>query len=337
MSKIKSFQISSTLAQGLDETISAAQTYSGQLRVEVIRLNNIELDPTNPRDLLIDFNDIQNGVAKSDTFFERKQKELYSLKAMADSIKNQGIINPILVYKLGDKYRLIAGERRALASALAGNIDIQAKILDKKPEEVKLSILQWIENIERENLNLWERLRNLEKIIAAYKQENGVGKEVTPTVLAQIIGCSLQNAMNYCYVLNGDENIKQLIQGNKIQNLEKAALINQIKSVEIKKEAIKACLLGATLKELKNIAISAKKKNEHKRSLVETIKTRGRAAAQVNLGATKNINLVKLIVNSILETEQYKTLKPMFEKIDWNDYGVVTKIFKQFLNKLENK
>ena len=79
-----------------------------------------------------------------------------------------------MVYKHGEKYRLIAGERRTLASILAGKADIQAKILDARPDELKISLLQWIENIERKDLSLWERLNNLEKIVHAYAESKNI-------------------------------------------------------------------------------------------------------------------------------------------------------------------
>src|SRR5665213_1811369 len=156
MAKKKVFQISTALGDGLEETISAAQNYSGELRVDVIPLRKIEVDPENPRDLSLTFDDLFNGISESDVNYSRKHTELESLQSLAHSIKEQGIINPILVYKYGEKYRLVAGERRSLASILAGKSDIQSKILESKPNELKISLLQWIENIERSDLSLWE-------------------------------------------------------------------------------------------------------------------------------------------------------------------------------------
>ena len=65
-----------------------------------------------------------------------------------------------MVYKLGEKYRLVAGERRTLASII-GQDRYSAKILDSKPTDLKISLLQWIGNVERSDLSLWERLKIL--------------------------------------------------------------------------------------------------------------------------------------------------------------------------------
>jgi ParB family chromosome partitioning protein len=140
MAKKKVFNIGSALSSGLSETIKAAHNYSGELRVDVIPIKKIEVDPDNPRDLLIALEDLYLGISPSDTNFARKTNEQESLETLALSIKEQGIINPIIVYKHGEKYRLIAGERRTLASIMAGKVDIQAKILETKPSELKISI-----------------------------------------------------------------------------------------------------------------------------------------------------------------------------------------------------
>src|SRR3990167_6261347 len=158
MAKKKVFTIGNALSQGLEETIESAQNYSSELRIDVIPLKKIELDPANPRNMALTMIDVQSGISDSDKERTRKMVELESLHSIANSIKTQGIINPVTVYKHGDKYRLIAGERRTLASILAGKTDIQAKILDSQPDELKISLLQWIENIERSDLSLWERL-----------------------------------------------------------------------------------------------------------------------------------------------------------------------------------
>ena len=58
MAKKKVFQISNALTEGLEETVSAAHNYSGELRVEAISLKKIEMDPENPRDLILTFDDL---------------------------------------------------------------------------------------------------------------------------------------------------------------------------------------------------------------------------------------------------------------------------------------
>jgi ParB family chromosome partitioning protein len=335
MAKKKVFQISNALTEGLEETVSAAHNYTGELRVEAIPLRKMELDPENPRDLILTFEDLYNGLDKDDINYLRKADEKATLITLSNSIKEQGIINPVLVYKHGDKYRLIAGERRTLASILAGKSEVQAKILDTKPEELKISLLQWMENVERRDLSLYERLKNLEKILSAFAADKGMEfNRVSPTDLARLLGCSLPHAMNFIAVLNADDKIKGLIQNNKLKNLEKAALISTIKSDGIKQNAIDACIAGATLKKLKSISTQDKIQKQTTTQLPPP-STRGRQATLVNLGTTKKIHVVRLIIDSVLGHEKLTHLKKHFSDLNWADYKSINHAFKQLLKTLE--
>lgn len=333
MAKKKSFSISNALVQGLEETVIAAQNYSGELRIEVIPLKKIETDPDNPRDLALNFNDLHHGLAQDDTHYQRKIAEQETLQTIAHSIKTQGIINPIVVYKHGEKYRLIAGERRALASIIAGKEQIQANVIDKKPDALKLSLLQWIENIEREDLTLWERLRNLEKIIAAYTQEKkNSTADITPTDLGRLLGCSLPLAMNYVLVLHATAPLKALIRENSIKNLEKAATIAKAPE-SIQPQMINSCVAGATLKQLK--AIAAQYDKSAKPAIVKQAGSRGRKAFQISFGTTRNIKLAKMMFDSLLQHPHSSGLKKEFLALNWQDYKAVTQAFRKLINHLE--
>lgn len=332
MAKKKVFSIGTALAQGLEETIESAQNYSGELRVDVIPLKKIETDPENPRDLMITMEDIQLGLLASDPDYIKKSEELESLQSIAHSIQTQGIINPITVYKFGENYRLVAGERRTLASVLAGKTDIQAKILDSKPDELKISLLQWIENIERSDLSLWERIRNLEKIVAAHAAEKGVSaSDITMTELSHLLGCSKPQAMHYRAVLKADGDLKKLIIENKIKNLEKAALIVDIQSPTARDSVIDACLNGATLKQMKALA----NQTYVKPTVIKPTETRGRQTTVINFGVTRNAHVAKVIIDSVLKNPISAHLAKQFEGVDWKNHRSVTESFKRLIKKLE--
>jgi hypothetical protein len=91
-----------------------------------------------------------------------------------------------------------------------------------------------------------------------------------------------------------DMQIQNLIQDNKIKNLEKAALLADIQQTDIRQEAITACLQGAQLKKLKMIAGSESK---HLLKDRKVKKKRGRQSTLVNFGATKNKNVARLIMH----------------------------------------
>jgi ParB family chromosome partitioning protein len=332
MAKRKVFSIGTTLSQGLEETFESAQNYSSELRIDVIPIKKLELDPENPRDLALTMADTQNGISDSDKERVRKAGELDSLQSIANSVKAQGIINPITVYKYGEKYRVIAGERRTLASILAGKSDIQAKILNDKPDDLKISLLQWIENIERSDLSLGERLSNLEKMMSAYAISKGLQtNQITITELSSLLGCVKSHALNYRAILNADSDLKQLIFENKIKNLEKAALISDIKLRDIRQQAVDACIAGATLKQLKNIA----EQTNQKPIPIKSLERRGRQTTSVNFGGTKNINVAKVIIESLLSNSTLTQVTSSFKNIDWKNHRAVSETFKQLLKTLE--
>ena len=81
----------------------------------------------------------------------RKHFDAEKLEALSDSIKTHGVIQPILVTRVGDRYQIVAGERRWRASKLAGLKDIPAIISDFEAE--KTMEIALIENLQREDLN----------------------------------------------------------------------------------------------------------------------------------------------------------------------------------------
>ncbi len=76
-----------------------------------------------------------------------------NLDSLIDSIKDKGVIVPVLVVKEGNKYRLIAGERRYKASLAVGAHSIPARIMEDNISEQDMVLIQLIENLQRKDLN----------------------------------------------------------------------------------------------------------------------------------------------------------------------------------------
>lgn len=328
----KSFAISAALKQGLEESFDAAMNYSGNLHVENIPLSRIELDPNNPRTMFITIEDLNGNIQDNDPLYAEKVNDKAQLESLSNSIKEQGIINPILVYKYIDNYRLVAGERRTLASILAGKDEISAKILDEKPTELKTRLLQWVENIERTDLSLSDRLDNLDMILNAHARLSGETKsDITITTISKLIGCTKPHAINLKAVLTADNEIRMLIKENKIKNLEKASVIASAGSEELRKRLISACLDGMSLKNLKVLAsdvsaISIKHKSPSKL---------GRKPTIVKFNIAKNPSVIKLIIDSILNTKEASHLSSVFKHINYNDHASVAEAFNGLIKKLE--
>jgi ParB family chromosome partitioning protein len=332
MSKKKRFGISEALTRGLSETINVVENNAGIYRNVMLPLSRIELDPENPRKLAIDLMDIRAGIRPDDSHYQHKQDELERLKELAHTIKTSGIINPVVVYKRGEVYRIVAGERRCLASILAGKQEIEARVFNEKPKQFDLKLIQWIENTAREDLTLSERLGNVEEIISAYQSQHEEAA-VTASILKDITGLSLSQTTYYLAVLHAPEDLKKHIRDGHIRNLDKAALLAGITSKESRAEAMDACANGASLKELRSMVNQLKTVKKSKEQIKPS--RRGRVTAKINMGSTGHALVIKEIVDCVTNHKQYSGFKSVFADIDWADLRQTTKAFRKLIDLLE--
>jgi ParB family transcriptional regulator, chromosome partitioning protein len=326
MNRRKSFGLSQELERGISETINTTKNNVGQLRYEVIPLSRITLDSNNPRELSISLEDIRNGISEEEKKLlnDKQGEDLEKLQSLAESIKKVGVRHAIEVYKDGSNYKIISGERRFLASYLAKKTDIQARILEHKPSELDLKLLQWIENIERADLSLWERVNNVMQLTNSY--ENQYKEKVTAQKLGDILGCSRQHSTKLLAIVHADDIVLKALKSNKLGNLDKTAFIARTEKVELREILLNACINGASLENLQKISCfqENKKLNKH-------IEKKKKSAVYINLGHTNNIFSVKLLMESVLGTEKYSKYAEQFVNIDWSKLSAVNNAFKLFL------
>lgn len=335
MTKKKRFGVSQAISRGLSETIHVVENNPGLFRNAILPLSRIELDPDNPRKLAITLENIRHGIESDDPLFTQKNHELEKLKELAFTIQQSGIINPIVVYKRADSYRIVAGERRCLASILSGKQEIDARIFNEKPKEFELKLVQWIENTAREDLTLFERIENIRDILNEYVKQNK-NSQTSPTLLKDITGLSLSQSSYYLTVLNATEDLQTLIQQGAINSLDKAALIASTESHTLRSEMLTACLSGATLKTLRKILVIGKKSSQQKDTTAVS-KSRGRIATRVNLGNTTNIDVVKAIVHAVLAQHKFHSYAGKFAHKNWAHYDQASKNFSELLKIIEHE
>ncbi len=335
MTKRKRFGVSQALTRGLTETIHVVENNAGIFRNVILPISRIELDPDNPRKLAISLNDIQKGIDKKDDLFERKMQELERLKELACTIESSGIINPIVVYKRGEVYRVVAGERRCLASILAGKLEIDARVFNEKPKGYELKLIQWIENTAREDLTLDERIGNIREIIREYQNQHGESR-LTATLLKNVTGLSLPQATYYITVLNAPDDVKAAIGTGQLRSLDKAAVVAAIDSIDLRQEALQACMDGCTLKHLRKI-VSREKTISRNKFVPKLVNKPGRAVTRVNMGFTLNTEVIQTIVKSVLEQNEYKKYSDIFSKVDWNHFDNASRAFKKLVEILEQE
>lgn len=234
---------------------------------------------------------------------------------------------------LGEVYRIVAGERRCLASILAGKQEIDARVFNEKPRGFELKLVQWIENTAREDLSLDERLGNVRDILKEYQLVNG-DVDITATLIKTITGLSLSQSTYYLAAMLAPEDVQQQIRSGAIRNLDKAALIASAKTAELRRQAIDACVNGSSLKEIRNILTQQKVLKREQAALAVTSK-RGRSTSLINMGTTSHINVITTIVSSVLTQREYDKYNDVFKNIDWSDLRQATKAFRKLIELLE--
>ncbi len=170
------------LGKGLDALFSDSKIdkleEDGE-RVELIKITQIEPNRDQPRK----------------KFDEEKLDEL------ASSIKQYGVIQPIIVMPKDDYYQIVAGERRWRASKKAGLTEMPCLVRTKTEQENREIAL--IENIQRENLNPIEKARGLRKLLDDYG--------LTQQELADKLGMSRSGLTNNVRILNLDPRVIDLV------------------------------------------------------------------------------------------------------------------------------
>lgn len=134
----------------------------------------------------------------------RKHFSAKALEELAQSIKSQGLLQPIVVRKVGENYELIAGERRLRASQIAGFTMIPAVIKDISDQACL--VLAVIENIQRQDLNVIELAESFHSLAAKYG--------MTHAEVGKIVGKSRASVSNLIRLLQLDDGVKGfLIEG----------------------------------------------------------------------------------------------------------------------------
>jgi len=182
-----------------------------------------------------------------------------ALKDLSDSIKEKGVLQPVIVQRVGDgSFRLIAGERRWRAAALAGLKKIPVLIKDVSSQDaIEIAL---IENIQREELNAVETAEAFNRLLKEFN--------LTQEDLSRRVGKDRATIANYLRILKLPDEIKTFINNDNISIGHAKTLLtleNRQKQIEAAKEIIKKGLsvreAEALCKRL-SLPVKLKKKKE---------------------------------------------------------------------------
>ena len=149
----------------------------------------------------LNINEIEPNKAQARKFFDDE-----AIEDLSNSIKEYGVIQPIIVSKKEKYYEIIAGERRWRASKKAGLIEIPAII--RNDDEQRNKEISLIENIQREDLNPIEKARGIKLLMDEYN--------LTQQKVAEKLGKSRSSIANTVRILNLDERVINLALEGKL-------------------------------------------------------------------------------------------------------------------------
>lgn len=153
----------------------------------------------------------------------RREMDTEALEDLANSIKTQGIIQPLIVRPVGDKHEIIAGERRWRAAQMAG-LDAVPVIVRDIPDEAAIAIAL-IENIQRENLNPIEEAIALKRLIDEFG--------MTHQQAADAVGKSRATISNLLRLLALPDDVKNMMEKGQLEMGHARTLITLPESMQL--------------------------------------------------------------------------------------------------------
>lgn len=138
---------------------------------------------------------------QANPFQPRHEFDEEALEELKNSIQQYGVLQPLLVRKIGTTYQLIAGERRLRAATLAGLTKVP--VLLREYTDAEASEIALIENLQREDLNAIEEALAYERLLSEF--------QLTQEVIAQKVGRSRSHIANFLRLLRLSDRVKEYI------------------------------------------------------------------------------------------------------------------------------
>lgn len=192
------------------------------------------------------------------------------LDELAASLKQSGLLQPILVRRKGDGiYELISGERRWRASKAAGLETIQALVRNCSDEESM--VLALVENLQREDLNPLEMAKAYHRMVVEFG--------LTQEVIAQRVGCERSSIANIVRLLNLPQDVQQLIETDQLSLGHAKVILGLSNPGEQQRIAQLVAARGLSVRETEKLVESAlgekkRKAKEVKRSPLSDVEHR---------------------------------------------------------------
>ena len=231
-------------------------------------LNDTPTQPVQAPDDRVDVN-----LLFPSPFQPRKDFDEEALNALVESVKEKGVLQPLLVRKKNGRFEIIAGERRWRASKLAGLQTVPVIVKDMDDKEVLEVAL--VENLLRENLSAIEEAEGFQRLINEFSH--------TQEALAQIVGKSRSHVANTLRLLNLPDSVKDLVREGTLSAGHARALVGLDNAETLAKQIIAKDLNVRQVEEL-----VAKQKNPE---VKEPKKAKDEDIVEIEKDLNKNLGL----------------------------------------------
>lgn len=238
------------------------------------------------------------------------EKELNDL---ANSIIKYGVIQPIVVRKIGEKYEIIAGERRYKASCLAGLKKIPA-IMNNTDDDTSAEIAL-LENLQRKNLTVIEEAQSYKKLM---------NRGFTQDDIAQKLGVSQSSVANRLRLLNLPKEVQDALLYNKISERHARTLLSlndKDLQINLLNRIINEKL---TVKQTEDEVSMILNKDSNHFDIPKDI------ASFLNPQGNKPTEEIKIDVPQVIDIDESKTLEPELEKSELVEYKDDREIINPF-------
>lgn len=211
----------------------------------------------------------------------RKEFNQEALEALVRSVKEKGVLQPLIVRKNADKYEIIAGERRWRAAKLAGLTEIP--VIEKELDNQEVLEVALVENLLRENLTPIEEAEGFNRLISEFSH--------THEILSKIVGKSRSYITNSLRLLGLPEAIKEMLNNNQLTAGHARALVGMNNAEEIAQKIISR---GLTVRQTEELVNNIK---NHKIEQINKAIKKDPNLKELEKDLTKNIGL-KVKINA---------------------------------------
>ena len=196
------------LGRGIDALLGGSHSMNA-----LNEAHNAELDKNPAGQLTM----LARDLMQAGKYQPRSHMDETALNELADSIREQGLMQPIIVRSIGnERYEIIAGERRYRAAGIAGLTEVP--VLIKEVDDKNALSLALIENIQREDLNAIEEAQGLQRLIREF--------DYTHETCAQAIGRSRSAVSNLLRLLNLAQPVQTMLLAGDVEMGHARALLS---------------------------------------------------------------------------------------------------------------